>query len=199
MVLDGGERYGGMGVRKAARNVEEIAPRLVGMEVSRQREIDQIMCELDGTPNKSRLGANAIVGVSLAVIKAAAMDAGLPLYQYIGGPDASTLPIPIVGIGTGGRYRDPGKPRWFKPRYEFVPYGAPGFADSMEMPGCPQGSGRHHVGALRLPHRGLSRPERPGSLLKHDSELLDAMNEAIVKSGYEGRMALFRAPLRLLL
>jgi len=131
MVLDGGERYGGMGVRKAAQNVYEIARYLRGMEVNRQREIDRLMIELDGTPNKSKLGANAIVGVSLAVAKAAAQSAGLPLYQYLGGPDACLLPMPIVGIGTGGRYRDPGKSRWFKPSYEFIAYGAGSCAEAM--------------------------------------------------------------------
>ena len=193
MVLDGGERYGGMGVRKAARNVvEEIAPRLIGMEVSRQREIDDAMCELDGTPNKSRLGANAIVGVSLAVVKAAAMDAGLPLYQYVGGPDATTMAIPIVGVGTAGRYRDPGKTRWFKPSYEFVPYGATTFAEAVEMAWVARKALERimsaRFGFRIVGYRGLNDL---GSLLKHDSELLDAMTEAIVSSGYEGRMGLY--------
>ncbi|HHX65063.1 MAG TPA: phosphopyruvate hydratase, partial [Chloroflexi bacterium] len=108
MLLDGEERYGGMGVRRAVESVHQIAPELVGMDVTRQREIDNLMISLDGTPNKSRLGANAIVGISLAVAKAAAASSDLPLYQYLGGPNACTLPMPIVGIGTGGRYRDPG-------------------------------------------------------------------------------------------
>ena len=174
-----------MGVRKAASNVvKEIAPRLIGMDIAHQREIDQVMCELDGTPNKSRLGANAIVGVSLAVVKAAAMDAGLPLYQYIGGPDATTLPIPIIGIGTAGRYRDPGKTRWFKPSYEFVPYGAKTYAESLEMAWVARKELERlmsaRFGFRIVGYRGLNDL---GSLLKHDSELLDAMTEAIVNSG----------------
>ena len=94
------------------------------MDVTAQSEIDRVMIELDGTPDKSRLGTNSIVGVSLAVLKAAANSTGLPLYRYIGGAGASTLPIPIVGIGTGGRYRGHGSSRWFKPSYEFAAYGA---------------------------------------------------------------------------
>jgi len=89
------------------------------------------MIELDGTPNKARLGANAIVGVSLAVLKAAAASARLPLYRAIGGINACTLPIPIVGIGAGGRYRDPGSSRWFKPSYEFAAHGAGGYSDAL--------------------------------------------------------------------
>ena len=115
-LLDGGERYNGLGVRKAAAVINDvIGPAIKGMDVTRQREIDQAMIDLDGTPNKARLGANSIVGVSLAVIKAAANSANLPLYRYIGGPNACMLPICIYGIGAGGRYRDPGTNRWFKP------------------------------------------------------------------------------------
>jgi len=131
-LLDGGERYNGLGVRKAASQINEvIAPALKGMDVAQQLEIDRLMIELDGTPNKARLGANAIVGVSLAVLKAAATSAGLPLYRAIGGVNACTLPIPIVGIGTGGRYRDPGSSRWFKPSYEFAAYGAGGYSEAL--------------------------------------------------------------------
>ena len=127
-LLDGGERYKGLGVRKAAEVVNTvIAPALIGVDVTAQGEIDRIMIELDGTPNKSRLGANSIVGVSLAAMKAGAARSDLPLYRYIGGANAVTLPIPIVGIGTGGRYRDPGTSRWFKPSYEFCAYGAGGY------------------------------------------------------------------------
>ena len=193
MVLDGGQRYGGMGVRRAAQHVvTEIAPALMGMEVSRQREIDAIMIELDGTPTKSRLGANAIVGVSIAATKAAAAGAGLPLYQYLGGPDACTLPMPIVGIGTGGRYRDPGKTRWFKPSYEFIAYGAGSCSGAMEV--CWEV--RQALTAImqeRFGPRivGYSRLNDLGNVLKHDAELLDAMTEAIVRSGHEGAVGIY--------
>ncbi len=193
MVLDGGERYGGMGVRKAAQNVYEIARYLRGMEVNRQREIDRLMIELDGTPNKSKLGANAIVGVSLAVAKAAAQSAGLPLYQYLGGPDACLLPMPIVGIGTGGRYRDPGKSRWFKPSYEFIAYGAGSCAEAMHWywqikSALSEILRRRYGRVLGNYHRQFSDL---GLVLKHDAELLEAMTEAIVQTGHEGQVGIY--------
>ena len=88
-------RYGGKGVLKAVANVNEvIGPKLVGLEPSRQAEIDQLMLDLDGTPNKAKLGANAILGVSMAVARAASLDAGLPLYAYLGGRSAKRLRFP---------------------------------------------------------------------------------------------------------
>jgi enolase len=99
------ERYGGLGVSKAVRNVMEvIAPRLVDLSALEQRELDRAMIELDGTPNKSKLGANAILGVSLAVAHAAAGFLGLPLYQYLGGMAARTLPVPLMNILNGGKH-----------------------------------------------------------------------------------------------
>jgi len=192
MVLDGGERYGGMGVRRAAENVKAIAPALIGMDVSRQREIDAAMIALDGTSTKSRLGANAIVGVSLAVAKAAAASAGLPLYQYLGGPNACTLPMPIVGIGTGGRYRDPGKTHWFKPSYEFIAYGAGSCSEALEM--CwevRQALGRIMQERFGPRITGYSRLNDLGNVLTHDAELLEAMTEAIVRAGHEGKVGLY--------
>ena len=101
---DGGKRYAGRGVLKAVRNVaEKIAPALRGMDVRRQREIDMAMIELDGTENKSNLGGNSIVGVSLAVVKAAANSLGLPLYRYVGGADANILPVPLLNYINGGK------------------------------------------------------------------------------------------------
>ncbi|MCH8859350.1 MAG: phosphopyruvate hydratase, partial [Proteobacteria bacterium] len=94
---DGGTRYGGKGVRKAVDAVNgEIFDALCGMEAEEQVRIDTAMCNLDGTPNKNRLGANAILGVSLAVAKAAAEASGLPLYRYLGGPKAQLLPVPMM-------------------------------------------------------------------------------------------------------
>jgi len=101
---DGGKRYAGKGVLKAVRNVtEKIAPALKGMDVRKQREIDMVMIELDGTENKSNLGGNSIVGVSLAVAKAAAKALELPLYRYIGGADANVLPVPLLNYINGGK------------------------------------------------------------------------------------------------
>ncbi len=104
---DGGERYGGKGVEKAVLAVEdEIAPEILGFDAAEQRLIDQVMIDLDGTPNKERLGANAILGVSLAVAKAAADSAGLPLFRYVGGPNAHVLPVPMMNILNGGAHAD---------------------------------------------------------------------------------------------
>ncbi|MGA0425708.1 MAG: phosphopyruvate hydratase [Alphaproteobacteria bacterium] len=104
---DGGKAYGGKGVKQAVGSVNgDIADALIGMDAEDQRRLDQIMCELDGSPNKSKLGANAILGVSLAVAKAAAASSGLPLYRYIGGVNARVLPTPMMNILNGGAHAD---------------------------------------------------------------------------------------------
>ncbi len=104
---DGGRRYHGKGVLGAVKNImEEIAPRLRGMESSVQTDIDKLLIDLDGTANKSRLGANAILGVSMAVAKASAVESGLPLYRYLGGANAKTLPVPMMNIINGGAHAD---------------------------------------------------------------------------------------------
>ncbi len=104
---DGGKRYRGKGVRRAVANVvDEIAPRLRGMDARDQARIDRVLLDLDGTPDKSRLGANALLGASLAVARAAAEATGLPLYAYIGGPAATVLPIPLLNVLNGGAHAD---------------------------------------------------------------------------------------------
>ncbi len=104
---DGGDRYGGKGVERAVLAVEdEIGPEIMGFDATEQRLIDQVMIDLDGTPNKERLGANAILGVSLAVAKAAADASGLPLFRYVGGPNAHVLPVPMMNILNGGSHAD---------------------------------------------------------------------------------------------
>jgi enolase len=104
---DGGKAYGGKGVMQAVSSVNgDIADALIGMDAEDQRRLDRIMCELDGSPNKSKLGANAILGVSLAVAKAAAASSGLPLYRYIGGVNARVLPTPMMNILNGGAHAD---------------------------------------------------------------------------------------------
>ena len=106
---DGGSRYGGKGVAKAVEAVlDEIAPAVIGLNADDQRLVDQALLDLDGTPDKSRLGANAILGVSLAVAKAAADSAGLPLFRYLGGPNAHILPVPMMNILNGGAHADTG-------------------------------------------------------------------------------------------
>src|SRR6202035_4459242 len=104
---DGGKRYGGKGTAKAVANVqEEIASLLRGMDARDQARIDRALCDLDGTPDKSRLGANAILGASLAVARAAAEATGLPLYAYLGGPGATVLPVPMLNVLNGGVHAD---------------------------------------------------------------------------------------------
>ncbi len=192
-LLDGGSRYRGLGARKAAAAVNtEIAPAIVGMDVTDQAGIDLAMIALDGTPDKRRLGANAIVGVSLAVIKAAAQSCGLPLYRYIGGPDARTMPIPIVGIGTGGRYRDPGSSRWLKPSYEFAAWGAGSYSEAIYWSWeCTEAT----VKMLRERYPDKFAPAFRGialaGVIQHDRELLEIMTEAIVNTGHEGKMGIY--------
>ena len=122
-------RYGGKGVRTAVAHVEqEIAPRLVGLDPTRQSEIDQLMIDLDGTPTKARLGANAILGVSMAVARAAAVAVRLPLYAYLGGVGARRLPIPQMNILNGGKHADNSVD--FQ-EFMVMPVGAPSFAEAL--------------------------------------------------------------------
>ena len=125
------KRYHGKGVRKAVTNVNEvIAPALVDLDASHQSEIDTAMRDLDGTPNKSRLGANAILGVSIACAKAAALSKREPLYRYLGGESATTLPVPCMNVLNGGRHADNNVD--FQ-EFMIVPFGAASFAESLRM------------------------------------------------------------------
>src|SRR5215207_7615547 len=104
---DDKRRYLGKGTIKAVHNVNNIiAPKLIGMDASEQLDIDRLMLDLDGTPNKGKLGANAILGVSLAVAHAAAASVGLPLYRYLGGTNAKVLPVPMMNVLNGGKHAD---------------------------------------------------------------------------------------------
>ncbi|MCB0661336.1 MAG: phosphopyruvate hydratase [Saprospiraceae bacterium] len=124
-------RFLGKGVLQACQNVEEIiANELIGVEITEQRYIDQLMIELDGTPNKSKLGANAILGVSLAVAKAAAEEMGLPLYQYVGGVNAHVLPVPMMNILNGGSHADNSID--FQ-EFMIMPLGADTFSEGLRM------------------------------------------------------------------
>ena len=128
---DGGKRYGGKGVEKAVAAVNgEIFDALCGMDAEEQRRIDNAMIALDGTPNKARLGANAILGVSLAVAKAAAQASGLPLYRYVGGPKAELLPVPMMNIINGGVHAD--NPIDFQ-EFMIMPVGAESFHEALRM------------------------------------------------------------------
>jgi enolase len=146
---DGGERYGGKGVLKAVTNVNgEIADALLGAEAYDQRAVDLTMIDLDGTSDKSRLGANAIVGTSLAVARAAAFDAGAPLYRYLGGIDAHVLPVPMMNVLNGGVHSDNNVD--FQ-EFMIVPVGAASFAEGLQW-----GAETYHALHKVLQSRGLS-------------------------------------------
>jgi enolase len=126
---DGGDRYGGKGVEKAVKAVlSELAPAVIGLNADDQRLVDQALLDCDGTPDKSRLGANAILGVSLAVARAAADAAGLPLFRYLGGPNAHILPVPMMNIVNGGAHADTGVD---VQEFMVAPIGAPSFREAL--------------------------------------------------------------------
>jgi len=128
---DGGDKFMGKGVSKAVENVNTIlAEELLGVNVFEQNYIDTLMCEIDGTPNKSKLGANAILGVSLAVAKAAAAELGMPLYRYVGGVSANTLPVPMMNIINGGSHSD--APIAFQ-EFMVMPVKADNFSHALQM------------------------------------------------------------------
>jgi enolase len=146
---DGGERYGGKGVRNAVNAVlDTIGPELVGFEASEQRLIDQALRDLDATPDKSRLGANAILGVSLAVAKAAAGSADLPLFRYLGGPNAYLLPVPMMNILNGGAHADSNVD---VQEFMIAPIGAPTFAEALRS-----GAEVYHALKSVLKKKGLA-------------------------------------------
>jgi enolase len=125
------KRYGGKGVLKAVENVNEIiGPELIGMDSVEQAAIDYKMIELDGTKNKEKLGANAILGVSLAVARATAIERDLPLYRYLGGPGARTLPVPMMNILNGGKHADNNVDLQ---EFMVFPLGAKNFAEALRM------------------------------------------------------------------
>jgi enolase len=146
---DGGKRYNGKGVRKAVAHVHEIiAPALRGRDVRQQAAIDRLLTDLDGTPTKRKLGANALLGVSLAVAKAAAADAGEPLFRYLGGRAAVTLPVPMLNILNGGAHADSSVDLQ---EFMIVPVGARSFAEALRM-----GAEVFHTLRAVLHARGLS-------------------------------------------
>jgi len=128
---DGGDRYLGKGVRDAVTAVEEeIAPAVLGIDASDQRLVDQVMMDLDGTANKERLGANAILGVSLAVARAASISANLPMFRYVGGPNAHVLPVPMMNILNGGAHADTGVDIQ---EFMIAPIGATTFSEALRQ------------------------------------------------------------------
>jgi enolase len=178
---DGGERYAGKGVTKAVDNVlDVIGPELVGYDASEQRLVDQRLLDLDGTPNKERLGANAILGVSLAVAKAAAESAGLPLFRYVGGPSAHLLPVPMMNILNGGAHADSNVD---VQEFMIAPIGAPTFVEALAM-----GTETYHALKSVLKGRGLATGlgDEGGFApsLPSNRDALDLIAEAVEKSGY---------------
>ena len=178
---DGGERYGGKGVEKAVLAVEdEIAPEILGFDAAEQRLIDQVMIDLDGTPNKERLGANAILGVSLAVAKAAADSAGLPLFRYVGGPNAHVLPVPMMNILNGGSHADSDVDIQ---EFMIAPIGAESFREALRM-----GAEVYHALKSVLKKEGLATGlgDEGGFApnLPSNRTALDLIATAIEKAGY---------------
>ena len=175
-------RYGGKGVLKAVDNVnEKIADEIIEMDAVDQVEIDQLLISLDGTPNKEVFGANAILGVSLAVAKAAAETLGLPLYRYIGGVNARTLPVPMMNILNGGSHADNNVD--FQ-EFMIMPVGAPNFAEALRM-----GAETFHSLKSVLKKKGYNTAvgDEGGFApnLKSNDEAVEVILEAITKAGYK--------------
>ncbi len=178
---DGGDRYLGKGVTKAVEAVDELDERLVDFDAVDQRLVDSAMIEIDGTENKSRLGANAILGVSLATARAAAESCDLPLYKYLGGPNAHVLPVPLMNIINGGAHADTGVDIQ---EFMIAPVGAESFRHALQM-----GAEVYHNLKKLLNSKGLSTglgdeggfaPE-----LENNRAALDIILEAITASGYK--------------
>ncbi len=176
------KRYGGKGVLKAVENVNEIlAPELIGMDSVEQAAIDYKMIELDGTKNKEKLGANAILGVSLAVARATAIERELPLYRYLGGPGARTLPVPMMNILNGGKHADNNVDLQ---EFMVFPLGAKNFAEALRM-----GAETFHALKKVLTKRGYNTGvgDEGGFApnLKSNEEPLEVIVEAISAAGYK--------------
>jgi enolase len=179
---DGGARYGGKGVRNAVNAVlDTIGPELVGFEASEQRLVDQALRDLDATPDKSRLGANAILGVSLAVAKAAASCAELPLFRYLGGPNAYLLPVPMMNILNGGAHADSNVD---VQEFMIAPIGAPTFAEALRS-----GAEVYHALKSVLKKKGLGTGlgDEGGFAPNLDSNraALDLILEAVTAAGLQ--------------
>ncbi|MBI5178398.1 MAG: phosphopyruvate hydratase [Nitrospinae bacterium] len=179
---DGGKRFGGKGVQKAVKNVNTlIGPKLIGYDAAEQALIDGIMLELDGTDTKSKLGANAILGVSLACAKAAATACGLPLYRYIGGTNARTLPVPMMNVLNGGSHADNNVD--FQ-EFMIMPAGAQSFSEALRM-----GAEIFHTLKGVLKKRGLSTAvgDEGGFApdLRSNAEAVDLLLDAVSKAGFK--------------
>jgi enolase len=180
---DDPSRYGGKGVQIAVRNVNEaLAEAVVGLDAFDQIGVDRTMRDLDGSENKGRLGANAILGVSLAVARAAAEAAGLPLYRYLGGPNARTLPVPMMNILNGGKHASGSNVDMQE--FMVMPVGAPSFAEGLRW-----GAEVFHALKNVLKAQGAATTVGDeggyGPSLPSNESAIDAVLEGIVKAGYE--------------
>ena len=177
-----GRRYKGKGVIQAVENVNEvIAEALIGLDATRQIEIDELLMRLDGTPNKAKLGANAILGVSMAVAKAASNYVGLPLYQYLGGTNAHELPVPMMNILNGGQHADNNVDIQ---EFMIMPTGAANFSEALRM-----AVEIYHTLKVILKEKGLGTGlgDEGGFApnLQSNAEALDVIVEAIEKAGFK--------------
>jgi enolase len=176
------KRYGGKGVLKAVENVnKKIAPELIGMPVTEQKEIDMKMIELDGTPNKSKFGANAILGVSLAAARAGSEYLGIPLFEYLGGPEANLLPVPCMNIINGGKHSDSNVD--FQ-EFMIAAHNAPNFAESIRM-GVETFHSLKKILNKKGYNTGVGDEGGFAPNLKSNEEALDVIMEAIVQAGYK--------------
>lgn len=179
---DGGDRYGGLGVLRAVANVNDtIAPRLIGHDALHQEAVDQVMLDLDGTPNKANLGANAILAVSLATARAAASGVGMPTYRYLGGTSARTLPTPCFNVVNGGAHAANSIDTQ---EFMIVPGGLPSFREALRAGVEVYHSLKKVLGGMGLAtnvgDEGGFAPNLPG-----DREVLDVLSKAIETAGYE--------------
>ena len=179
---DGGKRYGGKGVRLAVDNVDQmIGPAILGRDALDQRGLDTLMCDLDGTDDKSKLGANAILGVSLAIAHAMAQELGLPLFRYLGGPDAHALPVPMMNVLNGGAHADNSVDLQ---EFMLAPIGAASFGEAVEW-----GAGVYHQLKKALDAKGLSTGvgDEGGFApdLGRNEEAVELLIDAIEAAGYE--------------
>jgi enolase len=188
---DGGSEYGGKAVTKAVANVTgEIRAAVVGLDAAEQEELDRVLIDLDGTPNKGRLGANAILGVSLAAAKAAAVDAGESLYSYLGGPGATTLPVPMMNVINGGAHAANSIDLQ---EFMVVPVGAESFAEGLRV-----GTEVYHALKQVLAERGLATGVGDEGGFAPDLESSEAAIEAILeaaeRAGHRERIAIALDP-----
>jgi enolase 1/2/3 len=182
------ERYNGFGVLKAVNNVNYIiAPELIGFEVTEQAMIDQLMIELDGTPSKETLGANAILGVSLACARAAAEELEMPLYRYIGGTNAKRLPCPMSNVINGGSHADNNVDMQ---EYMIAPYGAKNFHEAIRM-NSEIFMALKDILISKTLSTGVGDEGGFAPNLKSNREPLELMREAVIKAGYEPKVDVF--------